>query len=194
MDEECESRVIAVVDPARVRTEADDPHAFVDVVVAWGVPARELAPTVRAARTMIAATAPSQRPPAHLKLVAPGPEPDCARVLLGRAPLANLPPLPPALHGAALRCVRAPARAPLSRAQAECWAAAAPDLWPAQYRPLAPDERPPPPLPVPTVRAAEAHMRIALIHARAARDRGDVCFAMCSHVMFCNSHFVAMVV
>ena len=193
----CESRVVAVVDPARVRSEADAPRAFVAVAVAHGVPARALAPVVQAARRRIAATAPAQRPPPFLKLVAPGPEPGCARVLLGRAPtddncaLRQQLQLPPALCGVEVRVVRAPAQPPLSKAQAERWAAAEPGAWPTQYRPLAPDELPPVPLEESVVRAAEAHMRVALAEARRARARGDVCSFCCAqHThMLCGDVF-----
>ena len=174
----CGSRVVAVVEPARARTEADGPRALVAVVAAHGVPARALAPVVQAARRHIAAAPPARRPPPFLKLVAPGPEPGCARVLLGLAPADTdtaAPLLPPALRNVAVCVVRAPAQPPLSKAQAARWAAAAPDAWPTQYRPLAPDELPPVPLAEHAVRAAEAHMRVALAEARRARARGDVC-------------------
>ena len=172
-------RAVPVVEISRLRKEDDPPRSYIDIVVAHGIPVKELSPIVSEARKKIASDPPRVKPPGFLKLVvvskASESGAETGSVLIGLASCSQELSAYPNLKELSLKTVRAPAQPPLSKRQAERWALQEPDVWQTLFRPLTPEELPPVPLPSKEIDTIEGYMRIALAEARKALQRGDVC-------------------
>ena len=174
-------RAVPVVEASRLRKEDDPPQSYIDVVVAHGIPVKELSPVVSEARKKIASDPSGIKPPGYLKLVviskASDSDAETGSVLIGLASCQQDLSAYPKLQQLSLKTVRAPAQPPLSKRQAEQWVSREPDVWHTLFRPLTPEELPPVPLPSKEIDSIEGFMRIALAEARKALLRGDVCLS-----------------